>query len=59
MGSEDFSAYMTEAPGTFIAIGAGGPGAAPHHHPKFTIDERALEHGVKLYVGAAQTLTQG
>ncbi len=58
MGSEDFSAYMTKAPGTFIAIGAGGPGAAPHHHPKFTVDERALEHGLKLYVGAAKKLTQ-
>lgn len=58
MGSEDFSAYLGKAPGTFIIVGAGGPGAAPHHHPKFTIDERALEHGVKLYVGAAQTLTQ-
>lgn len=59
MGSEDFSAYLTKAPGTFIVVGAGGPDAAPHHHPKFTIDERALEHGVKLYVGAARKLTQG
>ncbi|AWN23748.1 amidohydrolase [Deinococcus irradiatisoli] len=58
MGGEDFSAYLTKAPGTFIAIGAGGPGAAPHHHPKFTVDEQALEHGVKLYVGAARRLTQ-
>lgn len=57
MGSEDFSAYLTKAPGTFILIGAGGPEAAPHHHPKFTVDESALEHGVKLYVGTARKLT--
>lgn len=58
MGSEDFSAYMTKAPGTFVLIGAGGPDAAPHHHPKFDLDERALEQGVKLYIGAAHTLTR-
>lgn len=58
MGSEDFSAYMTKAPGTFVLIGAGGPDAAPHHHPKFDVDEAALEHGVKVYVGAAHTLTR-
>ncbi len=58
MGGEDFSAYLTKAPGTFIVIGAGGPGAAPHHHAKFTVDERALEHGVKLYAAAARRLTQ-
>lgn len=58
MGSEDFSAYLTRAPGTFIVVGAGGPDWAPHHHPKFMIDEKALEHGVKLYVGAARKLTQ-
>ncbi|AZI41603.1 amidohydrolase [Deinococcus psychrotolerans] len=58
MGGEDFSAYLTKAPGTFIAIGAGGPDYAPHHHSKFTVDERALEHGVLLYVGAARRLTQ-
>ena len=58
MGGEDFSAYLTQAPGTFIVIGAGGPDAAPHHHPHFTVDERALEHGVRLYAAAARRLTQ-
>ncbi|WP_309571590.1 amidohydrolase [Deinococcus sp.] len=58
MGGEDFSAYMTRVPGSFILIGAGGPDAAPHHHPKFDIDERALEVGTRMYVAAAQRLTQ-
>ncbi len=58
MGSEDFSAYMTLAPGTFVLIGAGGPDHAPHHHPKFDIDERALDHGTRMYIAAARRLTQ-
>ncbi|GMA16462.1 amidohydrolase [Deinococcus metallilatus] len=61
MGGEDFSAYLTKAPGTFIIIGAGNVEegiTAPHHHPRFTIDERALEYGVELYVAAARRLTQ-
>ncbi|THF85804.1 amidohydrolase [Deinococcus sp. KSM4-11] len=58
MGGEDFSAYMTRVPGSFILIGAGGPDAAPHHHPKFDIDERALDSGTTMYVAAARRLTQ-
>ena len=62
MGGEDFSAYLTKAPGTFVLIGAGNVAkgiTAPHHHPKFMVDEAALEHGVKIYVGAARALTAG
>ncbi|WP_343216712.1 amidohydrolase [Deinococcus aestuarii] len=61
MGGEDFSAYLTKAPGTFILIGAGNVEqgiTAPHHHPRFTVDERALDHGVELYVAAARRLAQ-
>ncbi|GHF55611.1 amidohydrolase [Deinococcus metalli] len=58
MGGEDFSAYMGRVPASFILVGAGGPDAAPHHHPKFDIDERALEYGMRLYVAAARRLTQ-
>lgn len=58
MGSEDFSAYMTKAPGTFILIGGGGPEHAPHHHPRFDIDEAAFPLGMKLFVAAAKRLTQ-
>ncbi|AFZ66259.1 M20 family metallopeptidase [Deinococcus peraridilitoris] len=61
MGGEDFSAYQTKAPGTFIFIGARNEQAgisAPHHHPKFAIDEQALSHGVKVLVEAALRLSQ-
>lgn len=61
MGGEDFSAYLSRVPGTFILIGAGNAEAgitAPHHHPRFDFDERALDHGTRLYVAAAQRLTR-
>lgn len=56
MGGEDFSAYQQQAPGTFWFIGAGNAARGivhPHHHPRFDIDERALETGVRIFVEAA------
>lgn len=56
MGGEDFSAYQQKAPGNFFFIGAGNPeknSTYPHHHPRFTIDEDALEIGVRLFVHSA------
>lgn len=58
MGGEDFSAYLTKAPGAFFFVGAGHEDAAPHHHPRFTVDEAGLEHGVRVLVGAALRFTQ-
>jgi len=61
MGGEDFSAYLTRAPGAFILIGAGNPQkgvTAPHHHPHFMIDEDALQMGVQVLVGAAHAFTR-
>jgi amidohydrolase len=46
MAGEDFSAYLGLAPGCFFLVGAGGDGAFPHHHPRFTIDEDALAIGI-------------
>lgn len=51
MAGDDFSAYLRVAPGCFVFIGAGNSNAFPHHHPNFTIDERALPIGI-------QTLTE-
>jgi amidohydrolase len=51
MGGDDFSAYLAEAPGCYAFIGAGGE--FPHHHPRFTIDERALAIGRQLHVDVA------
>ena len=56
MVGEDFSAFQQKAPGTFVFVGAARPidGAVhPHHHPKFDVDERAFEHGVRIFVEAA------
>jgi amidohydrolase len=55
MGGEDFSAFMTKAPGAFFYVGAGNEEKGityPHHHARFTIDEDALEIGVKMFVHA-------
>jgi len=55
MGGDDFSAFQQKAPGCYYYIGAGNLEKGiiyPHHHPKFTIDEDALEQGVKLVVQA-------
>ncbi|MCI0183085.1 N-acetyldiaminopimelate deacetylase [Acidibacillus sp. S0AB] len=62
MGGEDFCAYQQVAPGTFFFIGAGNPEEgiiAPHHHPRFTVDERSLPMGVKAFVATVlKLLTQ-
>lgn len=53
MGSEDFSAFQKVVPGSYIGIGARNEEKGiiyPHHHPKFTVDEQALQNGVKLFV---------
>lgn len=48
MGSEDFALYSTIAPTFFYHLGIGP--SAPNHSPSFTIDERALETGVRAHV---------
>ena len=50
-GSDDASLFLAEAQrtggtGSYVMVGADNP--APHHHPDFDIDERALAHGVDL-----------
>jgi len=59
MGGEDFSAFQERAPGCFFFIGVGNAGkgiVAPHHHPRFTVDEDALAPGVAVFVQAARRL---
>ncbi|UOQ91550.1 amidohydrolase [Halobacillus shinanisalinarum] len=53
MTGEDFSAFTDEIPGCFIFVGAGNENKGiihPHHHPRFSIDEDALEIGLELFV---------
>ena len=53
MAGEDFSAYQRVAPVSFFFLGAGGDGAFPHHHPRFTIEEDALAIGVEVLTDVA------
>ena len=59
MGGEDFSAYQQKAPGVFAFVGAGNVSAGiayPHHHPRFQIDERALNVGLRYLTAATLEL---
>lgn len=59
MGGEDFSAYLEKAPGAYFNVGSGSDEADskwPHHHPRFTLDEDALETGVRMLHAAALRL---
>ena len=53
MAGDDFSAYLRAAPGCFFFVGAGNSKAFPHHHPNFTIDERALPIGIETLAETA------
>ncbi len=51
-GGEDFSYYLKEVPGAFAFVGTKNVDKIPnfpHHHPKFDIDEDALEVAAGLY----------
>lgn len=55
MLGEDFSWYQVKVPGVFAFVGCGNKEAGiiyPNHHPKFSIDERALEHAALLHLAA-------
>jgi amidohydrolase len=40
--TDDVAYLLDMAPGAFFLVGMGGPGAVPHHHPAFEIDERGI-----------------
>jgi len=51
MGSEDASFYMQEVPGCYIFFGSANPARglnAPHHNPRFDIDEAVLPLAVAV-----------
>ncbi|AOV08636.1 amidohydrolase [Sporosarcina ureilytica] len=59
MGGEDFSAYLTKAPGCFYYLGAGEIDSQknfPHHHPQFKINEEVLPIGVNTHVNTVMKL---
>jgi amidohydrolase len=55
MGGEDFSAYLSAAPGAFFFVGARHDehGAIPHHNPNFVIDEASLRTGIAVFARTA------
>jgi amidohydrolase len=51
MGGEDMGFYLREIPGCFLFLGAGNPSkecSAPHHSPRFNLDEDALLLGAEI-----------
>lgn len=59
MGSEDMAYMMDDIPGCYIFIGSNNPEKgldAPHHNPRFDIDERALPLGAALITAAVTEL---
>ena len=65
MGGEDFSGYLTRAPGCLLRLGVAGPDGPAHHlhSPLFDVDERALTLGAKILarsaVGMAEAFVAG
>jgi len=51
MGGEDFSEYLNGRPGVFVRVGTGG--YVVSHHPKFTVDERALVPAAEFFAALA------
>jgi amidohydrolase len=56
MGGDDMSCFLKEAPGCYILLGAANPArgiTAPHHNPRFDLDEAAMPVGVRLLAETA------
>jgi amidohydrolase len=55
MGAEDFSFMLEQRPGCFFFLGTqrDESTSAPHHNARFSIDEGALETGVRMMVALA------
>ncbi|WP_408008475.1 amidohydrolase [Pseudalkalibacillus sp. A8] len=59
-GTEDFSSFSEAVPASMQFIGVHNDAfgkAFPLHHPKFKIDEKALQYGVDYFVKIAEKLT--
>jgi amidohydrolase len=51
LGGEDFSFFLQRVPGCFAWVGSQNPAkgyVAPHHSPRFDIDEDAMRTGVEF-----------
>jgi amidohydrolase len=57
MGGEDFSFFLSEVPGVFIAVGSRNESRGlnfAHHHPRFDVDEACLELGAEVLLRTAR-----
>jgi amidohydrolase len=57
MGGEDFSSFLLQVPGCFIAIGSRNEQRGlvyDHHHPRFDVDEKSLEIGAEVLLRTAR-----
>jgi len=55
---DDMTYFLQAAPGAYFFVGTRSDEAGsthPHHHPRFTIDERSLQHGTETLVRTAVT----
>ena len=57
MGGEDFSAFLHQVPGCFIAVGSRNAAKGlvwDHHHPRFDVDEACLGIGAEILLRTAK-----
>lgn len=57
MGGEDFSAFLDQVPGVFIAVGSRNESRGlvwDHHHPRFDVDEDSLRIGAEILLRTAR-----
>jgi amidohydrolase len=57
LAGEDFASYLEVIPGCFFFVGAAGDDAtqaAPHHNPRFCLDETAFELATSLLEAVAR-----
>jgi amidohydrolase len=57
MGGEDFSVFLRQVPGCFIAVGSRNVSRGlvyGHHHPRFDVDEACLAIGAEILLRTAR-----
>jgi amidohydrolase len=57
MGGEDFSVFLAQVPGCFIAVGSRNEAKGlvwDHHHPRFDVDEACLGIGAEILLRTAK-----
>jgi amidohydrolase len=62
MGAEDMAFFLEKIPGCFVFIGSANHELgldAPHHHPRFDIDERVLTRGAALLTAVTLDFLSG